>query len=174
MGYTRNNWETYDPNVPDIQQPDAFITKSKLDHIEKGIEQAVTDLVMGECKIGASASAGLDTSPNDKTIKVLNLTIPQANSWYHVSHEIVEGEAAPTGCIKGDFLIDTVSKVYKVDSSLKAEYLMTIKGEPGSKGNDGTSIQNITSTLGDDNKTITFTFIMDNGSVKQTSVTLPL
>lgn len=40
MAYTKNLWAIYDPNVPDEEQPGAFITKAKLDNIESGIEAA--------------------------------------------------------------------------------------------------------------------------------------
>lgn len=40
MAYTKNNWAIYDPNLPDDQQEDAFITLAKLENIEAGIEAA--------------------------------------------------------------------------------------------------------------------------------------
>ena len=48
--YTKNNWALYDPNLPDEQQEDAFITLTKLENIESGIEEAH--------KLAESASAG--------------------------------------------------------------------------------------------------------------------
>ena len=42
MAYVKNNWAVYDPEVADDLQPDAFLTKTKLDNIEAGIEAAHT------------------------------------------------------------------------------------------------------------------------------------
>lgn len=39
MGYTKNIWAIYNPELSDEDQPDAFITKEKLDHVEEGLEQ---------------------------------------------------------------------------------------------------------------------------------------
>lgn len=47
------------------------------------------------------------------------------------------------------------------------------KGEPGKNGKDGVGIENITTNLEDDGKTITFTFLLDNGTSKTAAVTLP-
>ena len=38
--YQKNNWAKYDPSKTPEQQPDAFITLTKLNNIEKGIEDA--------------------------------------------------------------------------------------------------------------------------------------
>ena len=40
MAYIKNNWAVYNPNLSDDEQPDAFITLSKLENIEAGIEEA--------------------------------------------------------------------------------------------------------------------------------------
>lgn len=40
MAYTKNNWAIYNPELPDEQQDDAFITLAKLQNIEAGIEAA--------------------------------------------------------------------------------------------------------------------------------------
>lgn len=40
MAYTKNNWAIYNPELPDDQQDDAFITLAKLQNIESGIEEA--------------------------------------------------------------------------------------------------------------------------------------
>lgn len=40
MAYTKNNWAIYNPELPDEQQEDAFITLAKLQNIEAGIESA--------------------------------------------------------------------------------------------------------------------------------------
>ena len=63
MAYIKNKWAIYNPDVPDEEQDDAFITKAKLDHIESGIEAAhtlaesSTELSVGECVSGDAASA---------------------------------------------------------------------------------------------------------------------
>ena len=40
MAYEKNIWEIFNPEIPEDEQPDAFITKKKLDNIEAGIEAA--------------------------------------------------------------------------------------------------------------------------------------
>ena len=40
MSYTKNNWAIYNPDLPDEEQDDAFITLAKLENIENGIEEA--------------------------------------------------------------------------------------------------------------------------------------
>lgn len=40
MAYTKNIWDIFNPDIPEEQQPDAFLTKKKLDNIETGIETA--------------------------------------------------------------------------------------------------------------------------------------
>ena len=47
------------------------------------------------------------------------------------------------------------------------------KGDPGKDGKDGVGISDISSDLEDDGKTITFNFLLDNGSLITSAVTLP-
>ena len=46
MAYTKNEWAIFNPDIPDDDQPDAFITKSKLDNIST-ISIADIDKIMG-------------------------------------------------------------------------------------------------------------------------------
>lgn len=40
MAYIKNIWKVYNPDLPDEEQEDAFITQTKLEHMEEGIEAA--------------------------------------------------------------------------------------------------------------------------------------
>ena len=52
MAYIKNEWAVYDPELTDEEQEAAFITKTKLDNIENGIEEAH--------KIAESITSGVD------------------------------------------------------------------------------------------------------------------
>lgn len=76
--YTKNNWAIFNPDIPEEEQPDSFITKAKLDHIEAGIEEAHKlideadkfSIEIGEVSEGDTASAEI---VNGK----LNLILPK-------------------------------------------------------------------------------------------------
>ena len=40
MAYIKNNWAVWNPELTDEEQPEAFLTKDKLENIENGIEEA--------------------------------------------------------------------------------------------------------------------------------------
>ena len=60
MAYVKNNWAVYDPELTDDQQPDAFLTKAKLDNIEAGIEEAHKIAESLEGTAGPEGPAGKD------------------------------------------------------------------------------------------------------------------
>lgn len=73
MSYTKNKWAIFDENIAEELQPDAAITKDKLEHMEDGIEAAhklVEELGIGEVVEGESASAEFVEGK-------LNLVIPR-------------------------------------------------------------------------------------------------
>jgi len=88
MGYNKNTWTVYDDAIPDIQQPNSFITKAKLDHIEKGIESAITELLIGEVSEGFEAKCEIFQDSDDPTIKRLNMIIPRKVSWIFSEKEL--------------------------------------------------------------------------------------
>ena len=112
--YDKNRWEIHDPNKPNSEQPDAFIIKKKLDHIEEGIRIAHADLQIGTVTEGDTASAYI-AYDEDKNVRNLNLQIPKGQSgkdayetWLELGH---------TGS--------------------KQEFLDYLKGQDGNDGNDG-------------------------------------
>lgn len=60
MSYTKNNWSIYNPELPDEQQEDAFITKAKLENIENGIEAAHNLIENAEGIVGKDGKDGVD------------------------------------------------------------------------------------------------------------------
>ena len=71
--YEKNLWELYDPDVPVEEQPNSFITKTKLDKMEDGIEAANIELEVGDVKIGEEAEVTIVGDIVNKT-KKLNTT----------------------------------------------------------------------------------------------------
>lgn len=80
MAYTKNKWAVYNPNLEDDDQPDAFITKSKLDHMEEGIEEAHNNKTENE-----------NTEAKKETVTVYV-------GYYHVGEdgEVIEDDPNPT------------------------------------------------------------------------------
>lgn len=91
MAYTKNTWAVYNPNLPDDQQDDAFITLAKLENIESGIEEAHklaeettgVSLEIGEVVEGETAAAAIVEGK-------LNLTLPKGEQG-------LQGEKGETG-----------------------------------------------------------------------------
>ena len=141
MGYNKNTWTVYDETIPDIQQPNSFITKAKLDHIERGIESAITDLQMGEVTKGFEAKCELVTDANDPTIKRINMVIPKEVSWIYSTKELHDKETAPIGTIPNDMVLDTKGNIFSVVLNEIGEYRLekkiNIKGTTGSSGPAG-------------------------------------
>lgn len=76
MSYTKNKWAIFDENIAEELQPDAAITKEKLEHMEDGIAEAhrlaelQQELSIGEVVEGESAAADIVDGK-------LNLVIPR-------------------------------------------------------------------------------------------------
>lgn len=141
MGYKKNTWTVYDETVPDIQQPNSFITKAKLDHIEKGIEDAVTDLQMGEVSSGYEAKCELVEDAEDPTIKRINITIPKQISWIFSVKELHDKDTSPIGTMPNDNVLDVKGNLFTVVlnelGEYRLEYKMNLKGSTGLQGPAG-------------------------------------
>lgn len=125
MAYEKSYWQLHDKNIPASQQPDAFITKEKLDKIEQGIYdshqliQEVNKLEIGEVTKGDEASASIVDSK-------LNLVLPKGDQGIQgpKGETGEKGERGPQGLPgpKGD---------------------QGDKGDPGEKGDTGLSAYEI-------------------------------
>lgn len=141
MGYNKNTWTVYDETIPDIQQPNSFITKAKLDHIENGIASAITDLQIGEVSKGFEPKCELVTDEEDPTIKRINMVIPKEVSWIFSSKELYDKETAPIGTLPNDIVLDIKGNIFSVvlndNREYKLEKKMNIKGATGLSGPAG-------------------------------------
>lgn len=72
----------------------------------------------------------------DGTVKTVDLKGIGAK-WKKVDTVQSAGNSAPSGTREGDFILDPNSNVYVVNSSLKLDFAMNIKGAKGDKGNTG-------------------------------------
>ena len=79
--YQKNNWESYDETVDINKQPDAVITKKKLDRMEAGIERASMSFEVGNITTeNEKASVSITIDEFSHTRK-LNIAFPKsANS----------------------------------------------------------------------------------------------
>lgn len=77
MSYKKNLWSIFDPNLPEDQQEDAYITKEKLDHIEDGIETAHKLAEAGGASISIGEVTEGDTAAAEIVDGKLNLIIPK-------------------------------------------------------------------------------------------------
>lgn len=143
-GYQKNTWVLYDRNIPPQDQPDAYITKKKLDNIEKGIGNAVTDFVMGKVNSGEDASCEIIADELDPSIKKMNLTVPKSSEWIFSDYELTDGSAAPAGTEVNDFILDYKGNVFTVKKSVSGTNIVRkrinikgIQGDIGTPGKDG-------------------------------------
>lgn len=150
MGYQKNTWTIYDATVPDKLQPDSFITKDKLDHIEGGIEGAITDFKIGTVNKGYNATCEIVTDDEDPTVKRINITIPKESSWLYYEYELYDKTITPIESYPGDFIIDSIGNVFEVFEDSDGNYRLNKKlniigatgdqgpqGEPGPQGPQG-------------------------------------
>lgn len=141
MGYQKNTWAVYDKTVPDKMQPDAFITKQKLDRIERGIESAITDFRLGEITKGFEAKCEIVTDIEDPSIKRINIVIPKEVSWIYSQKELHDNEISPNGSYPNDMIIDVKGNIFSVILNDIGEYRlkfnMNIKGQTGVSGPSG-------------------------------------
>ena len=151
--YEKNKWESYNPDIADEKQPDAFITKEKLDHIEDGISEAYkygASIEIGEVTDGSAASAEIVDGK-------LNLVLPTGKdgkqgevgrSMYVATVSPADSKIAltdirsPQDIKVEDLVVDQDGKVYAValvdetDVTVSSE-LFCIKGETGVAGAKG-------------------------------------
>ncbi len=141
MGYQKQTWTVYDEAIPDIRQPNSFITKAKLDHIELGLESAITDLRLGEVNEGITPSIQIVTDENDSSVKLLNFSYKHSAEWFYSSKELVDKATAPVGCVPGDMILDVKANIFKVIVDDNGEYKLSlsvnIKGNVGASGPAG-------------------------------------
>lgn len=137
-GYQKNTWEVYDKNIPDKDQPDAFITKTKLDNIENGIHNAITDFLIGTVSKGAEVSCEIVADENDPSIKRINMVIPKEVSWLFSNVELYDQGVAPTGVAINDMILDSKGNIFTIiensNGSLILSKKLNIKGQPGERG----------------------------------------
>lgn len=140
-GYQKNTWAVYNDSIPKHEQPNAFITKRKLDNIENGIKNAVTDFVIGTVTKGTNVSGEIISDENDPSIKRINLVIPKEVSWLFSNIELKDGGVAPVGASLNDLIIDSNGNVFTIEENSNGvhvlKYKMSIKGATGDQGVQG-------------------------------------
>ena len=118
--YTPNKWELYNPNIPKEDQPHSFITKRKLEHIEKGIETASVSLVVGEITMGDTYNVTI-TEDEENKVRKLNITFPPAG----------KGDRGDDGKSAYQTWLDLGNE------GSEQEFLDYLKGADGKDGKDG-------------------------------------
>ena len=141
MGYQKNTWVIYDNGIPAHEQPDAFITKNKLDNIESGIKSAVTDFQLGSVSKGTEVQCEIISDVDDPSIKRINLVIPKEVSWVFSKAELTDQSVAPLGVALNDMVLDGKGNIFTVTQNINGTYILqkrlNIKGEPGDTGLTG-------------------------------------
>lgn len=128
MAYEKSYWQLHDKNIPASQQPDAFITKEKLDKIEQGIYDShqlikeATKLEIGSVSKGEEADASIVDGK-------LNLVLPKGDQGIQ-GPKGEQGDPGPRG--------NQGLPGAKGDQGEKGE-----KGDPGVKGDNGLSAYEI-------------------------------
>lgn len=118
--YNPNRWELYDPNRPNEEQPHSFITKRKLEIMEKGIEDANITLEIGEVRMGTDYGVTITEDPINKT-KKLNIVFPPAG----------QGPKGQDGKSAYQSWLDLGNV------GTEQEFLDYLKGKDGKDGKDG-------------------------------------
>lgn len=140
-GYKKQEWTVYDESIPDIQQPNSFITKAKLNHIELGLEAAITDLQIGDINEGLEPKVEIITSKEDSTVKLLTFTFRHNANWLFSEKELLNTSTAPVGSVPGDIFLDAKGNVFKVvlidTGEYRLNYMMNITGKTGMSGPAG-------------------------------------
>lgn len=78
--YQKNNWESYDDTVDISRQPDAIITKKKLDKMEAGIERASMTFEIGNITTDNEEPSASITIDEFSHTRKLNIAFPKAGS----------------------------------------------------------------------------------------------
>ena len=140
-GYQKNTWVVYNESIPKYEQPDAFITKKKLENIENGISNAVTDFQMGTISKGTNVFCEIISDENDPSIKRINMVIPKEVSWTFSEVELRDKSVAPTGIAINDMILDIKGNIFTVAENENGVYIlnkrMNIKGTVGDQGQPG-------------------------------------
>ena len=155
-GYQKNTWVLYNKDIPKYEQPDAFITKSKLENIENGIENAVTDFKIGTVSKGTEVYCEIIADENDPSVKRINMVIPKEVSWSFSNVELVDKSAAPNGATLNDIILDAKGNIFTVIENGNGVYVLNerlnirggigetgpqgkpgVDGKPGQDGKDG-------------------------------------
>lgn len=141
MGYQKNTWVLFEEGIPAHEQPDAFITKDKLDHIETGIKSAVTDFKLGTVSKGTDVQCEIIPDENDPSIKRINLVIPKEVSWLFSEVELTDQSVAPTGATIIDMVLDAKGNIFNITENSNGTYILNkrlnITGQPGKDGSIG-------------------------------------
>lgn len=142
MGYEKNTWTLYDSTVPDKLQPNSFITKDKLDNIEEGISDAVTELKIGTVTKGYEVSCEIVADEKDPTVKILNMVIPKEASWGFFKYQLYDKTIAPEGYYPGDVVVDANGTLFTVfldcnDNTYRLQSSSSIVGPQGEQGEQG-------------------------------------
>ena len=140
-GYQKNTWVIYDSGIPKHEQPDAFITKAKLDNIENGIGNAITDFQVGTVSKGTDARCEIIADENNPSIKRINMVIPKEVSWSFSEAELHDKSVAPIGISINDFILDIKGNIFTIIENENGVYIldkkMNIKGDRGEEGEIG-------------------------------------
>lgn len=118
--YTPNEWVLHNPDIPNEQQPDSFITKKKLDKMEKGIEEANIELEVGDVSIGENYGAKIIEDEQNKTRK-LNIIFPPSG----------QGPSGEDGKSAYEIWLDIGN------SGTEQDFFESLKGVDGKNGKDG-------------------------------------
>lgn len=138
MAYQKNTWVLFEEGIPAHEQPDAFITKQKLDHIETGIRSAVTDFKLGTISKGTDVQCEIISDENDPSVKRINLVIPKEVSWLFSQVELMDNGVAPTGATLNDMVLDNKGNIFTISENINGVYILhkrlNIMGETGKEG----------------------------------------
>ncbi len=141
MAYQKNTWVLFEEGIPAHEQPDAFITKDKLDHIETGIRSAITDFRLGTISKGTDVHCEVITDENDPSIKRINLVIPKEVSWLFSDVELTDQSVAPTGATIIDMVLDAKGNIFNITENSNGTLILNkklnITGQPGKDGSIG-------------------------------------
>ena len=148
-GYQKNTWELYNESIPVKDQPNAFITKRKLDNIESGIENAITDFQIGTVTKGADACCEIVADENDPSIKKINMVIPKEVSWLFSDVELHDGDIAPTGVAINDIILDSKGNIFNLTLNSNNNLILNKKlNITGNQGKAGLSTYDLWLSLG--------------------------
>lgn len=143
-GYQKNTWVVYNDDIPKYEQPDAFITKAKLENIENGIENAITDFKIGTVSKGTEVYCEIIPDENDPSIKRINMVIPKEVSWSFSPVELSDKSVAPNGSTLNDIILDVSGNIFTIVKNSNGTYILNKRlnirgsiGEVGPQGNPG-------------------------------------